>query len=46
MPKRSNPWSSETPQQLKTHVGTKEIANGVDGENLKKLIYGEFTHTL
>ncbi|XP_075699947.1 apoptosis regulatory protein Siva isoform X3 [Rhinoderma darwinii] len=39
MPKRSYPFDSLAPPQLKTHVGQKELIQGVCGESLKREIF-------
>nr|CAB3266084.1 apoptosis regulatory protein Siva-like [Phallusia mammillata] len=42
MTKRQNPWSEDTPMQMKTHISTKEVANGIDGASYK---YAILDHT-
>ncbi|XP_073426529.1 apoptosis regulatory protein Siva isoform X2 [Dendrobates tinctorius] len=39
MPKRSYPFDSLAAPQLKTHVGQKELVQGVCGESLKREIF-------
>ncbi|XP_040268714.1 apoptosis regulatory protein Siva isoform X2 [Bufo bufo] len=39
MPKRSYPFDSLAAPQLKTHVGQKELIQGVCGESLKREIF-------
>jgi len=42
MPKRPNPWMDDAPFLLKTHISTKELSAGVDGENYASMMLGEF----
>ncbi|XP_046364390.2 apoptosis regulatory protein Siva-like [Haliotis rufescens] len=39
MPKRSNPFGEQSPLQLKTHVGQKEVDLGVAQDELMKSVY-------
>ncbi|XP_072284425.1 apoptosis regulatory protein Siva [Pyxicephalus adspersus] len=39
MPKRSYPFDNFAPPQLKTHIGHKELSEGVCGESLKQEIF-------
>ncbi|KAG8449320.1 hypothetical protein GDO86_016102 [Hymenochirus boettgeri] len=39
MPKRAYPFDSVSPLQLKTHVGEKELSQGVAGETLMREIF-------
>ncbi|XP_063803488.1 apoptosis regulatory protein Siva isoform X2 [Pseudophryne corroboree] len=39
MPKRSYPFESLAPPQLKTHISQKELSQGVCGEHLKREIF-------
>ncbi|XP_074662312.1 apoptosis regulatory protein Siva-like [Tubulanus polymorphus] len=39
MPKRRNPWENSSPLQLKTRIGFKEIASGVNGDHYMKAVY-------
>ncbi|KAE8586875.1 hypothetical protein XENTR_v10021785 [Xenopus tropicalis] len=39
MPKRSYPFDSVSPLQLKTHVGEKELCQGVAGDTLMRDIF-------
>ncbi|XP_060062860.1 uncharacterized protein LOC132543385 [Ylistrum balloti] len=39
MPKRRNPFGDSSPLQLKTHVGQKELADGISGKEHLKAVY-------
>ncbi|XP_018411874.1 PREDICTED: apoptosis regulatory protein Siva isoform X2 [Nanorana parkeri] len=39
MPKRSYPFDCLAPPQLKTHIGQKELSQGVCGDGLKREIF-------
>ncbi|CAI9541837.1 unnamed protein product [Staurois parvus] len=39
MPKRSYPFDSFAPPQMKTRIGQKELSQGVCGESLKREIF-------
>ncbi|XP_068110335.1 apoptosis regulatory protein Siva [Hyperolius riggenbachi] len=39
MPKRSYPFDTFAPPQMKTHIGQKELSAGVCGESLKREIF-------
>ncbi|XP_076464072.1 uncharacterized protein LOC143296154 [Babylonia areolata] len=39
MPKRRNPFADSASLQLKTHVGVKEVANGIMHDELMKEVY-------
>ncbi|KAM3918579.1 apoptosis regulatory protein Siva isoform 2-T2 [Leptodactylus fuscus] len=39
MPKRSYPFDSLAPPQIKTHVGQKELCQGVCGDSFKREIF-------
>ncbi|XP_033735303.1 apoptosis regulatory protein Siva-like [Pecten maximus] len=39
MPKRRNPFGDCSPLQLKTHVGQKELSDGVSGKDHLKAVY-------
>uniref|UniRef100_H2YAA8 Uncharacterized protein n=1 Tax=Ciona savignyi TaxID=51511 RepID=H2YAA8_CIOSA len=39
MTKRRNPWSDDSPMQLKSHISAREVANGVDGTTFKEHIH-------
>jgi len=43
MPKRRNPFGDCSPLQFKTHVGQRELSEGVDGKSSLKGIYGNVT---
>ncbi|XP_078490498.1 uncharacterized protein LOC100178450 isoform X1 [Ciona intestinalis] len=39
MTKRRNPWSDDSPMQLKSHISAREVANGVNGSVFKEHIH-------
>lgn len=39
MPKRSNPYSEDVPQQVKIHIGVKEVDLGVNKDQNMKVVY-------
>ena len=41
MTKRRCPWPLETCLQLKSHIGLREVANGVNGRTYMNVIEGD-----